>query len=348
MLFHYFTLFFRLCEVIHRRQFTFYFRLDSLFKWFPLRKTHDKLISTVHNLTERVFRTKIDRIKDSLKDGNVLNPIYPSLASTKEMENDGGEDIEDDVHLKHSPNQPVLHEQDANRNDIGDKNRLAFLDLMIESRFCGANISEEEIKEEVDTIMFEGHDTVAAAASFVLCLLGCYPDIQQRVYEEQHDIFGDIKRAATLTDILQMNYLERVILETIRLYPPVPIIARQVNENVKLASQPLSIPAGATVAISTLQIHRRPDIYENPTQFNPDNFLPSSTQKRHYYSYIPFAAGPRSCVGRKYAMLKLKILLSTMLRNYRVKSCAEEKDFKLQADIILKRADGFRIIIEPR
>lgn len=338
----------RLCEIIHKRQITFYMRLDAMFRWLPLRKTHDKLIHIVHSLTERVFRTKIDRVKDRLTQGDQLHPIYPSLMTSEERDEDHGSEIEDDAHLKHTLDEAADQERDANLNDVGEKNRLAFLDLMIESRYCGEQITEEEIKEEVDTIMFEGHDTVAAAASFVLCVLGCHPRLQQRVFEEQHDIFGDVKRAACLADVLQMNYLERVILETLRLYPPVPIIAREVHEDVELASQPLVIPAGATVAISPLQLHRRGDLYPNPLKFDPDNFLPEKTQSRNFYSFIPFAAGPRSCVGRKYAMLKLKILLSTILRNYRVRSPVLEDDFKLQGDIILKRADGFRLFIEPR
>ncbi|KAJ8911044.1 hypothetical protein NQ315_004690, partial [Exocentrus adspersus] len=89
-------------------------------------------------------------------------------------------------------------------------------------------------------------------------------------------------------------------------------------------------------------------IYPNPDKFDPDNFLPERTANRHYYAFIPFSAGPRSCVGRKYAMLKLKILLSTILRSYRIKSDLCEKDFQLQADIILKRAEGFKIRLEPR
>lgn len=97
-----------------------------------------------------------------------------------------------------------------------------------------------------------------------------------------------------------------------------------------------------------MKIHRNYDYWENPNDFNPDNFLPENSQKRHYYSFIPFSAGPRSCVGRKYAMLKLKILLSTILRNYKAKSNLTEKDFRLQGDIILKRTDGFRLEIEPR
>jgi len=137
-------------------------------------------------------------------------------------------------------------------------------------------------------------------------------------------------------------------MESLRLYPPVPMIARKLNQDVRLVSQDYLLPAGATVVIGTFKVHRRADIYPNPEKFDPDNFLPERTQNRHYYSFIPFSAGPRSCVGRKYAMLKLKILLSTILRNYRIKSKLTENDFKLQADIILKRTDGFRIEIEPR
>lgn len=100
--------------------------------------------------------------------------------------------------------------------------------------------------------------------------------------------------------------------------------------------------------MATIKLHRDPEVYPNPDTFNPDNFLPEKTANRHYYAFIPFSAGPRSCVGRKYAVLKLKILLSTILRNFRVRSMVKEADFLLQADIILKRADGFKVKLEPR
>lgn len=181
-----------------------------------------------------------------------------------------------------------------------------------------------------------------------MCLLGAHQDVQAKVYEEIHRIFGTSDRECTFADTMEMKYLERVILETLRLYPPVPMIARKLNEDVTLASQKYMLPAGATIVIGTYKIHRRADIYENPDTFDPDNFLPERTQNRHYYSFIPFSAGPRSCVGRKYAMIKLKVLLSTILRAYKINSNLTQDDFKLQADIILKRTDGFRIEIERR
>lgn len=319
----------KLCDIIHRRHSTFYLRPDILFNLLGIKKQHDSLIRVIHNLTSKVLRNKSEKLKKSFESGKMPKTIYNDLINKKD-------------------NDTTTIQDDTEEPTVGEKNRLAFLDLMLESTYCGVDITDNEIKEEVDTIMFEGHDTTAAGSSFVLCVLACHPEIQDRVYAEQMQIFGDSKRSATFADTLQMNYLERVLFETLRLYPPVPVIAREVHENVKLASKPYTIPAGSTVVIGTFRIHRRRDIYDKPDEFNPDNFLPERTQSRNYYGFIPFSAGPRSCVGRKYAVLKLKILLSTILRTYKITSSCTEADFKLQADIILKRTDGFRIRVEPR
>lgn len=258
--------------------------------------------------------------------------------------------IRDSVTFSDSVFKGLKDDLDYNdENDVGAKKRLAFLDFLIESAQNGtANITDKDIKEEVDTIMFEGHDTTAAGSSFVLCLLGVHQDIQARVHEELDEIFGDSDRPATFLDTLHMKYLERVILETLRLYPPVPIIARELTQDVKIVTNNYILPSGATVVVCPFGVHRNPKHYKNPDVFDPDNFLPENAAARHYYSFIPFSAGPRSCVGRKYAFLKLKVLLSAILREFKVISEVPEQDFVLKADIILKRADGFKIRLEPR
>lgn len=147
--------------------------------------------------------------------------------------------------------------------------------------------------------MFEGHDTTAAASSFFLSLMGIHQDIQEKVVQELNDIFGDSDRPATFQDTLEMKYLERCLMETLRLFPPVPIIARELKENLKLTGGKYTVPAGATVVITTFLLHRQESIYPNPTKFDPDNFLPERQANRHYYAFIPFSAGPRSCVGKQ-------------------------------------------------
>ncbi|KAJ6640354.1 Cytochrome P450 4g15 [Pseudolycoriella hygida] len=331
----------KMCDILHARHLKAYLRFDSIFNLTNVKKQQEKLLGTIHGLTKRVIKEKKALYEKNLSEGIVPTPSLSQIIA---------DDYVEKLPAKTTKKVEGLRDDldEIDENDVGEKRRLAFLDLMIELAKNGANLNDEEIKEEVDTIMFEGHDTTAAGSSFVLCLLGIHQNIQARVYQEIKTVFGNSKRECTFADTLEMKYLERVILESLRLYPPVPIIARKIHEDVQLLSQNYVLPAGCTVVIGTFKVHRREDIYPNPEEFNPDNFLPERTQNRHYYSFIPFSAGPRSCVGRKYAMIKLKILISTILRNYRVKSNLTEKDFKLQGDIILKRSDGFRLEIEPR
>ncbi|KAL7027190.1 hypothetical protein ACKWTF_005346 [Chironomus riparius] len=337
----------KMCDILHRRQFKIFSRFEPFFTLTGMKEQQKKLLGIIHGMTQRVLNEKKAVFDKNLSEGNLPSPSLQEIiksdasvdqaikkAKAKAQNLDAG--LRDDL-------------DDIDENDVGEKRRLAFLDLMIEtSHYNPHQLSKDEIKQQVDTIMFEGHDTTAAGSSFALCILGCHPDIQEKVYQEQKAIFGDSDRDCTFADTLEMKYLERVIFETLRMYPPVPIIARKINKDIRLASCDQIVPAGSTMIIATVKIHRRPDIYPNPDKFDPDNFLPERTSNRHYYGFIPFSAGPRSCVGRKYAMLKLKVLLSTIIRNFHIKSTVAEKDFKLQADIILKRTDGFRIKLEPR
>ncbi|CAH0721562.1 unnamed protein product, partial [Brenthis ino] len=336
----------KMCDIIHQRHYKFYLRFDAIFKFTSFFEKQKKLLDIIHGLTNKVIKNKKEKYLQNKAKG-IIPPTIEEVTRPSREEETGLANVKT---LSDTVFKGYRDDLDFNdENDVGVKKRLAFLDLMIESAQNGTNnITDHEIKEEVDTIMFEGHDTTAAGSSFVLCLLGIHQDVQTKVYDELYSIFGDSDRPATFEDTLHMKYLERVILESLRMYPPVPLIARKLKRDVKIATNNYVLPAGATVVIGQYKIHRNPKYYDNPDVFNPDNFLPENTQNRHYYSYIPFSAGPRSCVGRKYAILKLKILLSTILRNYKMVSDITEDQFVLQADIILKRNDGFRVQIEPR
>ncbi|KAK1129289.1 hypothetical protein K0M31_020417 [Melipona bicolor] len=327
----------KMCDILHLRHTKVWLRPDWLFNLTKYGKNQIKLLEIIHGLTKKVIARKKEEYKSGKR--NVID------TSAQKNEKSGNTTVVEGVSFGQSVG--LKDDLDVD-DDVGEKKRQAFLDLLIEAGQDGVLLSDKEVKEQVDTIMFEGHDTTAAGSSFFLAMMGCHPDIQEKVIEELDEIFGDSDRPATFQDTLEMKYLERCLLETLRMYPPVPIIAREIKTDLKCVSGDYTIPAGCTVVIGTYKLHRQPDIYPNPDVFNPDNFLPENTANRHYYAFVPFSAGPRSCVGRKYAMLKLKIVLSTILRNFRVKSDVKESDFKLQADIILKRADGFKIKLEPR
>ncbi|KRT83475.1 cytochrome P450, partial [Oryctes borbonicus] len=194
-------------------------------------------------------------------------------------------------------------------DSLGEKKRRAFLDVLLEYSAHDPSFTEEDIREEVDTFLFEGHDTTATSISFALDSLARNPDVQIRAYEEIQTIFSDDpKRSATLKDLQEMKYLEMVIKESLRLHTTVPFIGRQVEADMELNG--MTLPKGLMVTLFMYGTHHSPKFQEEPEKFNPERYAPGNIKSKHPYDSIPFSAGPRNCIGQKYAMLEMKSSLS--------------------------------------
>lgn len=221
----------KMCDILHLRHTKLWLRSDFLFNFTKYGKNQKSLINTIHSLTRKVIKAK---------KANFLKGIRGSTAEVpEELKTKGNEKVESKTvveGLSYGQSAGLKDDLDVD-DDIGEKKRLAFLDLMIEASQNGVVINDEEIKEQVDTIMFEGHDTTAAGSSFFLSMMGIHQDIQSKVIQELDEIFGDSDRPATFADTLEMKYLERCLMETLRLYPPVPIIAREIHEDIKLGNK---------------------------------------------------------------------------------------------------------------
>ncbi|KAL1456050.1 hypothetical protein WDU94_000804 [Cyamophila willieti] len=239
-------------------------------------------------------------------------------------------------------------EEEDDGEQWGKKRRVAFLDLLLEeSEKSKTPLTNEEIREEVDTFMFEGFDTTAMAMSWSLFLLGSHPNHQDNVYEELESIFGDdLDRPITSRDCAQMKYLERVIKEALRLFPSVPFIGRMMEEDLQVGEY--LIPTGSIVIMDIVNIHRCEDQFPQPEVFQPDNFLSENVQNRHTYSYIPFSAGPRNCIGQRFALLEEKCVLASILRKFKVTSLEKSEDLLLLNELTLKSASGVKVKLEHR
>lgn len=174
-------------------------------------------------------------------------------------------------------------------------------------------------------------------------MLGQHQDIQQRVFEEVHSVSRD---GMSVIDYSDFKYLECVIKESLRLYPPVPYISRRLIMDVKVGK--LILPKDCEIAIHIFDIHRDPKHFPDPEKFDPDRFLPENTINRHPYAYIPFSAGLRNCIGQKFAMLELKILIAEIIRNYRIVPVTKRENLEFKAGLILRTNHDILVKFEKR
>lgn len=182
-------------------------------------------------------------------------------------------------------------------DEYSTKKRLAMLDLLLSVKEENGGIDDEGIREEVDTFMFEGHDTTSMCLCFTLMLLANHSAIQERIFMEIMDAFGHENREPTYNDLQNLHYLEVCIKESLRLYPSVPLISRITTVDIHFPSG-YFLPKGAPILIQVYDLHHNPEIFPDPETFNPDRFLPENCVNRHPFAYLPFSGGPRNCIGK--------------------------------------------------
>ncbi|EZA54255.1 Cytochrome P450 4C1 [Ooceraea biroi] len=236
------------------------------------------------------------------------------------------------------------HETEDNDKIGSRKKRLAMLDLMIAAS-NNNRISNSDIREEVDTFMFEGHDTVSMALTFAILLLAEHKDVQDRVRNEVNAVMEENEGKLTMTALQNLPYLERCLKETMRLYPSVYLITRKLEEDVMLQSY--LVPAGADVVIDIVHLHQNSDFWPNPEVFDPDRFLPELVQNRHPFAYIPFSAGSRNCIGQRFAMMEMKAVIGTLVHNFNLEPIDHLKDVRCSADIIIRIGQPMRVKFVP-
>ena len=178
----------------------------------------------------------------------------------------------------------------------------------------GTVMSDTEIRDQVLTFLAAGHETTANALGWIFMLLAQHPDVHDRLVAEIADVLGG--RAPTAADVGRMTYLDCVIKESMRLYPPAWAGTRIAMEDVELRGYRL--PAGTIVGFSQYFTHRMPEHYAEPTRFNPERFDPDHGEYHRPYAYIPFGAGPRSCIGSGFALIELKTIVPIILQRFRL------------------------------
>uniref|UniRef100_A0A8C5EHE8 aromatase n=1 Tax=Gouania willdenowi TaxID=441366 RepID=A0A8C5EHE8_GOUWI len=225
--------------------------------------------------------------------------------------------------VAHSHTEEVIRKRrealkdDTKKQSTQSKRHLDFLDILLSAKDEHQHsLSDADIRAEVDTFMFEGHDTTASGLSFILYSLACHPEHQNKCRDE---ILTALEGKDTMEwdDLSKIPYTTMCIKESLRLYPPVPGISRTLTKPMTFVDG-RTLPAGFVVTAAIYSVHRNETVWENPNEFNPLRFLPENVSKRSPHAFVPFAAGPRNCIGQNFAMNELKVAVALTLKRYQL------------------------------
>ncbi|MFC6825023.1 cytochrome P450 [Halopelagius fulvigenes] len=176
----------------------------------------------------------------------------------------------------------------------------------------GNTLSDDQIHDEIITLLTAGHETTAVSLTYTTYLLSQHPNVERRLVAELDEVLDG--RPPTMADVPELTYTEQVVKESMRLYPPVPRIVREAVEPDTLGGY--EIPAGATIQMSQWVVHRDSRWYDDALSFEPERWTDELERSLPRLAYFPFAAGPRRCIGDRFAMLEARLLLATIYQNY--------------------------------
>jgi cytochrome P450 len=178
----------------------------------------------------------------------------------------------------------------------------------------GGGMSDKQLRDEAITLFLAGHETTALTLAHALYLVSQYPEVGRRLATEIERALGS--RPPTASDLPRLAYVEWVIKEAMRLYPPAWTTGREALEDLTVAG--FCIPKGAQILMSQWIVHRDPRWFSNPEAFDPDRWAPAIADRLPRYAYFPFGGGPRVCIGNHFAMMEAILLLTMIVQRYQV------------------------------
>lgn len=227
---------------------------------------------------------------------------------------------------------------------ISNSRQLDFLDILLTAvDENGVGLTDREIRNEVDTFMFEGHDTTTSGISWTLYCLAKHPEHQDKVRDEVRRVLNG-RDQLEYEDLKELQYTQWCIKEAMRLYPPVFLLFRETSEEIEVDGR--KIPKGVWVAIVIYFLHHNPNVWPNPDVFDPLRFEPSNAKNRDPYAYLAFSAGSRNCIGQNFAINEEKVVVASVVNRYCL-SIVEGHVVEMLPLVVLRAKYDIKLNLEP-
>ncbi|CAO2630220.1 Cytochrome P450 3A13 [Lemmus lemmus] len=239
-----------------------------------------------------------------------------------------------------------------NRMEEKEKVRAAHMRTFIDNIFlplckiCILALSDLEIVAQSIIFIFAGYETTSSSLSFALYLLATHPDVQKKLQDEIDAALPN-KAPPTYDTLVQMEYLDMVINETLRLYPIAGRLERVCKADVEVNG--VLIPKGTVVIVPMFVLHKDPKHWPEPEEFRPERFSKKNQDNINPYTYLPFGDGPRNCIGMRFALMNMKIALVSILQNFSFQPCKETQiPLKLSKQGLLQPEKPVLLKVVPR
>ncbi|XP_018412127.1 PREDICTED: cytochrome P450 3A19-like [Nanorana parkeri] len=210
----------------------------------------------------------------------------------------------------------------------GLRGRVDFLQLMLDSRTEDINglnkeqkaLTDSEIMAQSVVFILAGYETTSSTLTSLFYNLATHPDVQQKLQEEV-DLYLPSKASPTYDILMQMEYLDMVIQETLRMYPPAGRVERISKQTVEING--VTIPRGMVCMIPAYVLHNDPEYWPEPEEFRPERFSKENRENYTPYTFLPFGDGPRNCIGMRFAMLSMKVATAAILQHFICRPCKD-------------------------
>lgn len=278
---------------------------------------------TVRIIVSAMFGTdistdRVERVQENLEplgqrfEPSPVRALVPDWAPTEENRKFDAavaelEAVLDDIL---AARQGTAHDHPDPAGDAIDANvPMDLLSILLRAKEDGEQ-TDRQLRDELMTMLLAGHDTTALTLTYTYYLLSEHPQVRERVHEEIDTLDG----TPTASDVRDLSYLDNVLSEAMRLYPPVYTMFRQPKTDVRIGGY--RIPAGSVLMVPQWGVHRSERWYDDPETFDPSRWEPERRADRPRFSYFPFGGGPRHCIGKQLSLLEAKLILATVGQQY--------------------------------